>query len=167
MRKGQLADLEELRQLFADTISTICRSDYNNEQIHVWASGIEDKDRWHRILTSQQVWVTQNNEKITGFCTLDKGHHIDLLFVHKDYQRQGIARELYNKIEKEAIQRGQSELTVNASITARPFFEKAGFEVLTKQKVIKQGIELTNYKMKKQLDKTKIPNNSYEGISRK
>lgn len=95
IRKGHPDDLSELQQLFSDTVSNICRVDYNAKQIEAWISGIENTQRWKNILTNQLVLVTHDKEKITGFCTLDKGNYIDLLYVHKDHQRQGIASKLY------------------------------------------------------------------------
>jgi len=152
IRKGQPEDLTELQQLFTDTIKNICKTDYNSKQIDAWASGIENKQRWHNILTNQFVLVAQNNENITGFCTLDNGHYIDLLYVHKDYQRQGIADRLYADIEKEAKRQGQKELTSNVSKTAKPFFERIGFKVQKEQNVNVKGVELTNYKMTKMIE---------------
>lgn len=153
IRQGKSTDLAELQQLFVDTVTTVCKTDYNDQQIKVWTSSIENKERWLDILTKQFLLVAQDPEKIIGFCSLDKDNYIDLLYVHKDNQGQGIARKLYSDIEKEAIKKGQTQLTSNVSITARPFFEKVGFKVIAKQTVIRQGIELTNFKMTKKLTK--------------
>lgn len=35
------------------------------------------------------------------------------------------------------------------SITAKPFFEKWGFRIVTQQTIIRKGIELTNFKMER------------------
>lgn len=37
------------------------------------------------------------------------------------------------------------------SITAKPFFEKQRFIVLSEQTILRKGVELTNYKMEKRL----------------
>ena len=76
-----------------------------------------------------------------------------MLYIHKDYQRQGIAIALTNIIENEAVLYGISELTTDVSITAKPFFEKKGYEVIRKQSVERKGQLLTNYKMRKELKK--------------
>lgn len=151
IRKGQLDDLSELQQLFVDTITTVCKEDYNSKQIHVWTSGVGDKKRWQDIMAQQFVLIARDNEKIIGFCTLDNGNYIDLLYVHKDYQRQGIANRLYAQIEKESRRQGENLLTANVSKTAKPFFESVGFDVTKEQTVVRQGVELTNFKMTKKL----------------
>jgi len=154
LRKGQLDDLVELQRLFVGTVNEICKDDYNNDQIEAWASNIENntnQQRWIDTLTQQFVLVAQQNDKIVGFATLDKGNYIDFLYVHKDHQRQGIADKLYTDIENEARRQQQTVLTSEVSKTARPFFEKVGFEVLKKQTVVRQGVKLTNFKMKKKI----------------
>lgn len=153
IRKGQIEDLTELQQLFVDTIKNICKTDYNSEQINVWASSVENSQRWQDIVTKQFLIVAQDNGKIIGFCSLDNGNYIDLLYVHKDYQRQGIAHKLYADIEKEATRQGQTKLISDVSKTARPFFESIGFKEVSEQTVIRQSVELTNFKMTKELTK--------------
>ena len=112
----------------------------------------KNKDhRWREILTRQFVLIAQDQGTITGFCTLDKGNYVDFLYVHKDYQRQGIAYRLYMEIEQEAKRQQQKELRADVSKTARKFFEKVGFKVLSEQTVVIENTELTNYKMAKEI----------------
>ena len=151
IRKGGLGDLLELQQLFVDTVSNVCQTDYDSKQIKAWTSSTQNKTRWQDILTNQFVLVAQDKEIITGFCTLDNRNYIDLLYVHKDYQRKGIAHKLYLDIEQEAKRQLQTELTSDVSKTARLFFEKVGFQVINEQTVIVKDVELTNYKMTKKL----------------
>jgi putative acetyltransferase len=153
IREGNIQDLQELQKLFVDTVKEICKADYNTEQISVWISSIENKERWQEKLKTQFVLVAEENGKIAGFCSLDKGNYLDLLYVSKDYQRQGVANKLYTEIENEARRLNQPELTSDVSKTARMFFEKMGFIVVKVQTVNIKAVELTNYKMKKSLTK--------------
>ena len=154
IRYGQANDLVELQKLFVNTIRTICTADYNKQQIEVWASGIDNKQRWVEIMTKQIVFIAQLADKIVGFATLHNGNYIDLLYVHKEHQRQGIAQLLLDNIETEAIQLKQTILISDVSKTARSFFEKNSFNVVKEQTVNKKGIKLTNYKMTKTLYKS-------------
>lgn len=150
IRKGSLSDKNELQELFVGSIREVCKADYGSRQLSVWSSGIKNKERWQNILTNQLVLVSQKDGKITGFCTLD-GNHIDLFYVHKDHQREGIAKKLYAEIESIAKKQGQTELTSDVSKTAKPFFEKVGFVVVKEQQVMIDDIELTNFKMTKKI----------------
>lgn len=151
IRKGNRDDLAEMRRLFKDTISSICTNDYNHDQINAWKSGAENEERWLGVIDHQLVIVTKVNGQMAGFCTLDQGNYIDLLFVHKDFQNRGIARKMYTFIEQEATLRKEKILTADVSKTARPFFEKMGFRMMKEQTVHVKGIDLTNYKMEKEL----------------
>jgi putative acetyltransferase len=160
IRKGQLQDLTELQLLFVETIKNVCKTDYNSEQLEVWTYGVKNKELWNEIMINQLVLVAQIENKIVGFISLDKGNYIDLLYVHKDYQGQGIARKLYTNIENIAIQQGQTELKSDVSKTAKLFFEKAGFELINEQIVMRQGVELANFKMTKNISITISPNHN-------
>jgi len=54
----------------------------------------------------------------------------------------------------EAVLYGISELTADVSITAKPFFEKQGYEVIRKQREERRGQILTNDKMRKELKRS-------------
>ncbi|MBL1219737.1 GNAT family N-acetyltransferase [Chryseobacterium sp. L7] len=152
IRKGNFSDLAAMRRLFTDTISSVCKNDYNTDQINAWKSGADNDERWLKVMEHQLVMVAEIKGQITGFCTLDHGNYIDLLFVHKDFQHQGIAGKLYTFIEREARHQNQKVLTADVSKTARPFFEKMGFMVITEQTVSVKGTDLINYQMQKELN---------------
>ncbi|WP_241286594.1 GNAT family N-acetyltransferase [Chryseobacterium arthrosphaerae] len=151
IRKGSLNDLPAMQQLFADTIQVICKNDYNDLQRNAWSAGADNEERWMNVIKGQYVLIAEAENQLVGFSTLDQGTYIDLLFVHKDHQHQGIASLLYAKMEEEALRHGQKQLTADVSKTARPFFEKSGFRILKEQTVNVKGIDLINYKMIKNL----------------
>ena len=47
----------------------------------------------------------------------------------------------------EARRQGIARLFVEASLTARPFFERYGFTELARQTVVCRGVEMDNYRM--------------------
>jgi N-acetylglutamate synthase-like GNAT family acetyltransferase len=59
-----------------------------------------------------------------------------------------------NQIQVRAKNLGIQKLFTEASITARPFFERRGFRVITPQEVERRGMKFINYVMEKaiQLD---------------
>lgn len=150
LRAFKDSDLKELQELFVNTIQSVCDKDYDSLQLKVWSSSVENKERWRSVVSNQFVIVAELQDKIVGFITLKNGSYIDFLYVHKDFQRKGIAQALYNKIE---LQADSIELTSDVSITARPFFEKNGFKVIQKQEVKRKDTYLVNYKMKKFMSK--------------
>ena len=151
IRFSKLSDLTEMQKMFVDTISTICKDDYSLEQIKVWTSSIENTQRWTDKLTSQYFLVAELDNKIVGYASLENNDYFDLLYVHKDYQRRGIADRLYSEIEKEAIKRKVTVLCSDVSETARRFFEKKGFRTIAPQTNIIKDVAIINYKMTKTL----------------
>lgn len=137
--------------MFVDTISTICKDDYTPQQIKVWTSSIENTQRWTDKLTSQYFLIAELDNKIVGYASLENNDYFDFLYIHKDFQRLGIADRLYTEIEKEAIKRKATILTSDVSKTARGFFEKKGFKTIARQTNIIKDVEIVNYKMTKQL----------------
>ncbi|MEZ5045599.1 MAG: GNAT family N-acetyltransferase [Chitinophagaceae bacterium] len=151
IRLSKLSDLTEMQKMFVDTITAICKDDYSPEQINVWTSSIENTQRWTDKLTSQYFLIAELDNKIVGYASLENNDYVDFLYVHKDYQRQGIADRLYSEIEKEAINRKATVLNSDVSETARLFFEIKGFKTITPQTYIIKGVEIVNYKMTKSL----------------
>lgn len=74
-----------------------------------------------------------------------------MLYFHKDRQQQGIASRILSNLEQEARNHGKTEIATFASITARTFFTKQGYRVIRENIVIRNGVELKNYLMEKQL----------------
>ncbi len=69
-----------------------------------------------------------------------------MLFVRQDCLRQGIATALCDQLEK-----GFSSVKTYASITAKLFFEQRGYLVAEKRTVVRNGVQLINFEMKKSL----------------
>ena len=98
------------------------------------------------------LMVAENEEGvIVGFGSVNDDGYMHTLFVHKDFQHQGIATSLYKYLEAYARERGAKRLTSEVSITAKPFFEKQGVQVEEEQKRKANQMCLTNYKMSKLL----------------
>jgi putative acetyltransferase len=151
IRIAKSADLKEIQKMFVDTITAICKDDYSFEQIRAWTSSIENTNRWTDKLKSQYFLIAELDNKIVGYASLENNDHLDLLYVHKDYQRRGIADSLYTEIEKEAIKRKVTVLNSDVSKTAIRFFQKKGFKIIAPQTNIIKGVEIINYKMTKVL----------------
>jgi putative acetyltransferase len=149
IRPATQSDLSAIRLLFRDTILATNRKDYTENQLNAWASGWHNEDRWLEKFYSQQFFIVQQGNEILGFGSLENNGYLDYLYVHKDHQRKGIASLLYNAIEKRAALLGLSRITVNTSLTAKPFFAKWGFSEMAIQTVTVNGIDLVNISMEK------------------
>lgn len=93
-------------------------------------------------------------ETVVGFTDLEPDGHLDMMFVHAAHQRAGIATALLATVEAAACTQGLRRIFTEASITARPFFERRGFSVIARQSVEKRGQHFTNFRMEKVLPAT-------------
>ena len=155
-RQAIISDLEEMQKLYVETIQSVCKNDYNTAQIEAWISGVKNTERWVEVIEKQFVLLAIIENKIVGFGTLKDGNYIDFFYIHKDFQRQGIADKLLAELELEAQKQHSKMITSDISITAKPFFEKKGFVAKAEQKNVRLNVELINYKMEKQLKTIKV-----------
>lgn len=144
LRKYKPDDCQTLAELFYNTIHLININDYSKEQVNVWADGNIDLDKWNASFLSHYTIVAEISRVIVGFGDIDKTGYLDRLYIHSDYQHQGIATAICDKLEQSV---NTSKITTYASITARGFFEKRGYKVIKKQQVQRHKILLTNYVM--------------------
>lgn len=154
IRKYKDKDCLKLMELFMETVHSINIRDYSLEEIEAWApvNYIElNYSRWKKSLKENYTFIAILNNKIVGFIDLNSTGYLDRLFVHKDYQNQGVASALLNQVLSLSKTLNLTTITTEASITAKPFFEKYGFIEIKKQKVERASIYLTNYLMKKKL----------------
>jgi putative acetyltransferase len=140
-------DATALMALFRDTIRRVNSRDYDETQIRAWAPDNIDSVRWAARFEGRFVVVAEEAGVPIGFGELEADGHIDRFYVSADHQRQGVGRALINAIIAEADRRGLTELFVEASITAKPFFEAHGFTVIAPQTVSCRGAELVNFRM--------------------
>jgi putative acetyltransferase len=117
----------------------------------VWSAGADKKENWIKKIEEQYFLIAETERIIAGFGSVTKTGYLDFMYVHKDFQRMGVAEKLLHALEEYAKQTGIKIITSDVSIIAKPFFEKKGYMVITKQKKILEGIELINYKMEKSI----------------
>ncbi|MDD6237394.1 MAG: GNAT family N-acetyltransferase [Clostridiales bacterium] len=135
-------------RLFRDTVHTVNRTDYSEQQLEAWAPESMSVEQWENSLAAHHSIVVEYNGTMIGFGDLILTGYLDRLYVHKDYQRRGVGTAITDRLEQYAADNGISVVTTDASITAKPFFEKRGYRTVREQTVIRRGQTLTNYRMK-------------------
>lgn len=151
IRTANFSDIPDIAQLFDDTIRSINSKDYPQDEIDDWAYWATDTDKWKERMYEQYFIVAILNNIIVGFSSLAQDGYLDFMYVHKNYQRQGIAKFLLKAVEEKAILQKNEIIYSDVSITARPFFEKYGYIVEKQQLKKSKNKELINYKMIKYL----------------
>ena len=149
VREYRPDDLEAVVMLFRRSVREVASRDYQPAQISAWAPEAPDLEAWARRLRTGGVFVYERDDQIAGFARVDVTGCVDLLYVHPEVQRQGVARALFDRVISWAVSRGIRHLRSEVSITARPFFEGMGFCVVREQVVERRGISLKNFRMER------------------
>jgi len=143
------SDAAELLKLFTSTIREINIQDYSSEQVLAWAPENRDPLEWENSFLNKNVFVAVDEEQLCGFGELEVTGHINRFYVHKDYQGKKVGSLIYKNIESKARSLQIPRLFVEASITAKKFFERMGFINTQEQQVELRGVKFTNYRMEK------------------
>ncbi|WP_236026378.1 GNAT family N-acetyltransferase [Alicyclobacillus suci] len=117
------------------------------------SSAEQDKQetRFLSLLNSRLSYVAERNGTILGFADATNDGYLDHLYTHRNYQGIGVASTLVQTVESKIIALGVPRVTTDASITARPFFERRGYRVVQPQMVTVRGVTMQNFRMEKWL----------------
>ncbi len=145
------ADVPLLAEIFGASIEELSADDYSEAQQQAWASAADDEEEFGARLASELTLVATFDGAAIGFASLADNSRIDMLYVHPAASGQGAAKMLCEALEKLATGRGTKELSVDASDSARGFFERRGFVAKTRNTVAVGGEWLANTTMVKPL----------------
>lgn len=151
LRTATAADTDALMALFHAAVHGVASRDYSAAQVAAWAPDAPDRAAWTQRLSGGATVVAERAGAVAGFVVLAPGDHVDMLFVHPDHLRRGIASALLAEAEALARAAGARRLTTDASLTARPAFEHTGFRVVVRQTVRLRGQDFVNFRMEKPL----------------
>lgn len=142
--------LKQIVELFINTIHNINKKDYSKEQLNAWANPKYDLKTWEKRFEKSKPYLCILEDEIVGFCEYYDGY-IDCFYVHYEYQNCGIGKLLLTHILELAKNNKIDKIKVDASITAKPFFEKFGFKEVRKNLVKRENVELVNFSMEREI----------------
>ena len=152
VRKYNMSDLEMVVALFERSVREIASHDYSSAQISAWAPQAPDWPAWSQRLSEGTTFVFERKDQIVGFARIEDNGNLDLLYVHPEFQRQGVARALFERVLVWAKSQGIRRFTSDVSVTARPFFEQIGFRMVRPQVVERRGVSFQNFRMERDID---------------
>lgn len=144
IRPYRPSDCKTLIQLFVDTVRYVNTADYDTAQIEAWTAGA-DEEKWNADFIASKTLVAEVNGVIAGFGNMYESGYFDRLYVSKDFLRCGVASSIADFLENSV----SGDITVHASVTAKPFFARRGYAVVKRQTVVRRGVPLTNFVMVK------------------
>ncbi len=149
-RNAVINDIPSITTLFQQAVLKATVRDYTERQREVWAARGDNPARWEQRIATQHFLVAEQPEGLAGFGSITASSgYLDVLYVHHAYQSRGIATHLLTALEAWAEQQKFSEITTDASIAARPFFARHGYQPLREQQNAIADEILINYRMQK------------------
>jgi putative acetyltransferase len=154
LRPFQPPDLEQVIGVYRAAIHTLAAPFYTAEELSAWVPQQMDADKWRQRLASVRAIVAEEGGAVAGFLTYDLTGHIDMLFIHPRFARQGLATRLYLDAEGELRKAPISTVFAEASRAGRPFFERQGFQVDAEEFSECRGQKLHRLRMSKKIGST-------------
>lgn len=149
LRPATHNDIPELRELYRHTILTVNARDYSPEQVAAWAATADRTESlYNRIGKQYFIVAVAADGRIAGFGSIETPDYLDLMYVHKDFQRQGVGRLLMEDMIRYARENGFTQIESDVSVTAKPLFEAFGFEWVADQWPITNGVTMPNFKLR-------------------
>ena len=152
-RSYKPADLPQVIEVYSTSIRCLAAAFYTADQLTAWAPAHPDVARWQRRLDSLHTLVAEENGALAGFASYEDNGHLDFLFTHPEFARRGVATQLCLKIESLLRAADVTGIFTEASLAARPFFERHGFRLDAEELVECRGARLRRFRMHKQISK--------------
>lgn len=154
LRSFQPRDLEQIIGVYQAAIHTLAAPFYTVDELSAWAPRYMDADKWRQRLATVRVIVAEEDGIVAGFLTYDLTGHIDMLFTNPRFARRGVATRLYSDAETELRKVPVSTVFTEASLAARPFFERQEFQVDAEEFSECRGQKLRRFRMSKRIEAT-------------
>lgn len=157
MRRTKSGDEIEICNLVARSFNEFIAPEFSEEGIEEFFKYSNPRDFIKRAESGYFSMVAVNNSSIAGMIEIKQNNHLSMLYVDKDYHRRGIAKCLIREALKNVKPQIEisTDITVNSSRYAVPFYEKLGFLQFDEEKAIYGVIHIpmmvTYSKLRKQL----------------
>jgi putative acetyltransferase len=153
IRAARPQDAAELAALFHASVRQIAALHYSEDQVRAWSPDVPDPARFVTRITDGRTLLVASvrDGAILAYGDVEANGHIDHFYARPDAAGKGIARVLYDQLEKEARKFEVARLFVEASEPASRFFVKQGFTIVARNDFEIAGVPIHNFRMEKML----------------
>ena len=129
IRKVALEDLDKGLELIWDVFLRFVAPDYSQEAINFFYSQFINGTRFRQkfIDGDEVMYGAYVCDDLVGVLSISARNTISCTFVKEKYHRMGIGKRLFDAVIKLLKQRGETEISLNASPYAINFYHKLGF----------------------------------------
>ena len=151
LRQISIKDQLELKKVYFDSIQSLDKKIYSQEQKSAWSSQAWDNPNFDKSITQGKGWLLSEQGIIVAFATRYPNNRIALFYCKGKFQRKGCGSILLQKLEDEAKKEKIDYLSTEASLISYKLFLKNEWEIIRKEKVIINNIFFERYKMIKNI----------------
>jgi ribosomal protein S18 acetylase RimI-like enzyme len=128
IRTAKTGDSESISKLICTLSERFITADFNPRGREFLLSSMTPASIRKYIQSGYRYHVAETDNKLVGVAAVRDNTHLYHFFVAEQYQRQGIARKLWQvAMEACMAEKEVSEFTVNSSEYALEVYEKLGF----------------------------------------
>lgn len=99
IRLYKSSDIDEVIQMFKDSISSACKNDYSAQEIEARINALDRDKLQDRFLSSYSI-VAVMDSIIVGFKNIDiENRYLDCLYVRPKFYRSGFATRICEELE--------------------------------------------------------------------
>jgi GNAT superfamily N-acetyltransferase len=144
LRRLDESDLDEVCELVRETVDTSYAAVYPPREYHERAIVVSDAAGGHTIVVRSDGMLVATGTRI--------GTTIRRVFVRADWQHRGIGRQVMAELEAEALKGEVERLDLSASLPAKDFYLRLGYEIVSEEgHEVAPGQHLEYYEMAKNL----------------
>ena len=130
IRAATKADAAAMSSLIRRTVQVSNVADYSPAVIEHLLTEFAPAKVAERM-DGRDVFVMCADEDVIGTVSLGlAAGKLHSMFIEPARQKQGLGRRLVDHLEQHASTRGYRDMMVSSSLTAKPFYEKLGYENL-------------------------------------
>lgn len=147
IRIFQRGDHRAVAEIFVRAVHEIASEVYTREECLAWSDVEPNYEHWRKRCELKRPFVAVTDGVVSGFLELDPDGYIDCAYVNPDFARRGVISGLIAHAVETCFAMRVASLRVEASICAKPVFEKAGFRMVREKFADVKGQRLRNYEM--------------------
>ncbi len=152
IRRAKPEDNEAVGRVHLRAIKEICASHYTPEEIEAWAIP-RTPEKYQQAIRSKEFYVAVEEDVIVGFGVLNgESREIEAVYVSPLVRRRGVGLMILGLLEERGRALDLEVLSLNASLNAVRFYQKAGYVAQEESKYrLYSGVEIACVPMVKRL----------------
>lgn len=138
IRPAENFDIDGIIEACSEAITKCCAADHLNNRatIRAWLGNKTPESVLDWITKKDSlILVAEQHRKIVGTALATDTGYVSLMYVHPDYQRLGIGRQLLRHIEFTSALNNCESVDLKSTQTACDFYERMGYLITGKEEI--------------------------------